>query len=511
MSMLACAYADHGQPTPLNLEVISTIPNKIPLGSALPITGVALQLAAEDVADTFRGDLNLTVTLLYNDPDRHSVVTNRMYNPKNTPTSVGMASSYEDLVSATLRLFRILAWSNITLLKEESTTNEFYWQFFAAAMSLSALPIYSDFSFDGISLTPSDRQSVNDALTFANRRSRVWILLGNTAVAIKLLRIAKETKVITASHEYDYDLFRSVIFLTTYSGARDNSTDFLNAKLTERQYQINGTSLEKGVKPLDLFGIRENYNSVQFFASLANESQYLPENRHATSPNVVCEGRALIQRMTQRVFTFPSGTFNVQADGSRDADLLLSTFNTTEHQMQVSAHYVPSTKQFVWETPAGPNGIWVARVRDVPICGFAGTEGPCEVKSKWALSTLLPVLLVTAFVVIAVVGATIVQNSTYFRMQSLTELGYAIVAFAILLSKGPDAVFALSCAGPRGCRVCPKYVPCGFPCKADNECGNSDMCCGSPICGSGSRCVKPVYLNNGRKRRDAADILVANI
>jgi hypothetical protein len=52
------------------LEIVSTIPNNISVGIALPWTGAPLHLASEDVRSRFSADLNVSLTLLYNKDDR---------------------------------------------------------------------------------------------------------------------------------------------------------------------------------------------------------------------------------------------------------------------------------------------------------------------------------------------------------------------------------------------------------------------------------------------------------
>ena len=53
-----------------DLEIISTIPNNISVGVALPWSGSALKISTEHARKVFAGDLNITLTLLYNTDDR---------------------------------------------------------------------------------------------------------------------------------------------------------------------------------------------------------------------------------------------------------------------------------------------------------------------------------------------------------------------------------------------------------------------------------------------------------
>ena len=54
----------------VQVEVLSTIPNNLPIGVALPVVGAAVEVAVDDVNAQYVGLLNVSVTFLYNDADR---------------------------------------------------------------------------------------------------------------------------------------------------------------------------------------------------------------------------------------------------------------------------------------------------------------------------------------------------------------------------------------------------------------------------------------------------------
>jgi hypothetical protein len=87
-------------------------------------------------------------------------------------------------------------------------------------------------------------------------------------------------------------------------------------------------------QPLDLFTIRETYNSMELFAALTNES--LSSAHPNARPVDICGGRKLKSLTVNRTFDFPSGLVEVHADGSRQADLLLYSFRLGQRTMQVS-------------------------------------------------------------------------------------------------------------------------------------------------------------------------------
>ena len=128
-------------------------------------------------------------------------------------------------------------------------------------------------------------------------------------------------------------------------------------------------------QPLDLYSIRETYNSVELFAALVNESR--SRNEGSNGPQSICNGRKLMSLMTNQSFRFLSGSVNVRSDGSRYADLLLYTFNQTDRKMHRTAWYDSSADQYVWNTRRDEN-FWLARVPDVPECGYTGLEAPCQ-------------------------------------------------------------------------------------------------------------------------------------
>ena len=54
----------------VQVEVLSTIPNNLPIGVALPVVRAAVEVAVDDVNAQSVGLLNVSVTFLYNDADR---------------------------------------------------------------------------------------------------------------------------------------------------------------------------------------------------------------------------------------------------------------------------------------------------------------------------------------------------------------------------------------------------------------------------------------------------------
>ena len=54
----------------VQVEVLSTIPNNLPIGVALPFARAAVDAAVDDVNAQYAGHLNVSVTFLYNDADR---------------------------------------------------------------------------------------------------------------------------------------------------------------------------------------------------------------------------------------------------------------------------------------------------------------------------------------------------------------------------------------------------------------------------------------------------------
>jgi hypothetical protein len=133
-------------------------------------------------------------------------------------------------------------------------------------------------------------------------------------------------------------------------------------------------------QPLDLFSIRETYNSVQLFATLVNESKSLLKNRNAEASKV-CSGRELRSLTNNRLFKLRGGPVYFHPDGSHHSNLVLYTFNQKTKRMQLAATYDSSTKTFTWNFNVtifewlknGPPS-------DIPVCGFNDSEGPCSQK-----------------------------------------------------------------------------------------------------------------------------------
>jgi hypothetical protein len=68
--LVGCLHAFLGSSHAFDLEMISIIPYNLSLGVALPWTGAALQVAADNVRSRYSATLNLSVTLLYRNKDR---------------------------------------------------------------------------------------------------------------------------------------------------------------------------------------------------------------------------------------------------------------------------------------------------------------------------------------------------------------------------------------------------------------------------------------------------------
>ena len=54
----------------VQVEVLSTIPNNLPIGVALPVVGAAVEVAVDDVNAQYAGHLNVSVAFLYDKDDR---------------------------------------------------------------------------------------------------------------------------------------------------------------------------------------------------------------------------------------------------------------------------------------------------------------------------------------------------------------------------------------------------------------------------------------------------------
>ncbi|OQV12890.1 hypothetical protein BV898_12812, partial [Hypsibius exemplaris] len=224
------------------LELISTMPLNVPGGFALPNTGAALEVAQSTVNSQYSFNLNLSVTLLFNRSDTICEIAdvngilllteyfNRrafdrctalivsgcggyvagpylakewdvllftngwipptIYNHIDTPTSFGMAGSTQDSGSALLELLLFFKWFHATVLLD--FTNGWDLNGFIAT-SIRLLLIrqrkYDVLSIDNVQFSTKDEQSMRDALRQANNRSRVFLMLGPTLSAIRLLRL----------------------------------------------------------------------------------------------------------------------------------------------------------------------------------------------------------------------------------------------------------------------------------------------------------------------------------
>ncbi|OQV17624.1 hypothetical protein BV898_08249 [Hypsibius exemplaris] len=448
--------------SPFDLEIISIIPCNISVGVALPFTGAALRVAEDAVNAEFLGRLNLTVTLLYQETDRvcedtdahaplllaeyynkkalgrcvavvgsacgglsiapflakewdvllfsNSLVASTSISQTVSPTSIGMVASYESIAASLLNLFRIFQWLHVTMLLDAAAATDFYFQVCQSTKTLLLTEQFSDFRVDGTRFTLADTPSVHEALKFANARSRVFVMMSHTSVAIKLMRFLKTDRLFIPGDQvfvvlqptqqaaygavslfdnpdvFDVELFRSTLYLTTYV-ATGGGFPKLNQQLAAKSQELYGTALQTGLQPLDVYLIRETYNSVRLFAALVNDSlDSQPwDNNTIHSADSVCGGGRLRSLMTNRTFRFPSGPVFIDANGYRHTDLLLYTFHPKTLSFQVVSRYDAILQRYLWDQNVSIEWLTGKPPLDIPPCGFSGNEGPCLPQGSCAM------------------------------------------------------------------------------------------------------------------------------
>ncbi|OQV12892.1 hypothetical protein BV898_12814 [Hypsibius exemplaris] len=257
-----------------------------------------------------------------------------IYNHIDTPTSFGMAGSTEDSGSALLELLLFFKWLHATVLLDYTNGLDLH---SFIAISIRSLLIrqrkYDVLSIENVRFSTKDEQSMRDALRQANNRSR------------------------------------------------GHAAGDLNALLTNRSTTLYGTKLENGFQPLDLYHIRETYNSVLLFANLVNQSlnQNDIEGYNLTDKEL-CSGKRLKALAVNRTFDLPSGPVFIDANGYRHVDFILLTFNNASGSHQRTAYFNYLQQTYVLDRNMTIEWVGQRVPRDVPVCGFSGLDGICMYK-----------------------------------------------------------------------------------------------------------------------------------
>ncbi|OQV12895.1 Atrial natriuretic peptide receptor 2 [Hypsibius exemplaris] len=447
-----------------NLELISTIPLNVAVGIALPYTGASLDVAQTTVNARYASsNLNLSVTLLFNRSDTtcdnsdingplllteyfntrayghcaavivsgcggflmapylakewdvllftNGWVPPAVYNHIATPTSLGMAGSIEDSGSALLELLRFFKWFHTTILMEFSNGSSIYDQIYNAILSLLArYRKYDVLRIERVQYSTKDEQSQKIALQRASDRSRVLMILAPTVVVVRLL---------------DKDIFRSVLYLTTFAPEGHAAGD-VNTLLANRSMTLYGTKAEKGIQPLDLYPIRETYNSVSLFAALVNQSLNQDKNRTLTDVEI-CSGKRLKSLVVNRTFDFPSGSVFIDANGYRHIDLILMTFNNASGFHQRAARYNSLQQTYILDKNVTIEWVGPAVPLDVPACGFSGLEGRCSDQGSTSAVTA-GVATVTGLAVVFLTFSIILIRRLKSHHQTLEKRPWFAVA-----------------------------------------------------------------------------------
>ncbi|OQV12906.1 hypothetical protein BV898_12828 [Hypsibius exemplaris] len=189
--------------------------------------------------------------------------------------------------------------------------------------------------------------------------------------------------------------FRSFLFIAYRPGGNDLQE--MNSALAERSLELyNNAIYNNETRPLDNFSVKSSYDIVEFFAAVVNESE---------KSSGFWDGRKLAQRMSNRTFNLSTGRAFVNAGRARNLDVNIFGFNTATMSLQlVGTYQYPKPRALRLEWTGSID--WPTSDRkpppDVPVCGFSGADGPCNVQG--GTSTTTTVLVVVICVLITSVG-----------------------------------------------------------------------------------------------------------
>ncbi|OQV11960.1 hypothetical protein BV898_13755 [Hypsibius exemplaris] len=441
----------------MKMEIAVFLPYNIPsLPSSIVLTGPAFDLAAENTNKMYHGQINISITYLYNKElmtcdgiAAQSVQRISEYFYRNTtagtcyatvmsacvdqsgmasiargsPTGIALAGTLQGYATAVLDILADFDWFHASIILEANTTDAPFYRDVGKLLYDSAREA-PKFTVELFSLDTTSRQTIKMALDLAKERSRVFIFLCVGKTTVRLLNLAErfgltngeyvfvnlhsmqlESYGTTAQFQknpFDNNLiaFRSLLFIT-YRPADETSVVLrkLNHDIALRTGAPYNQSYQGGLQPLDSFFIQTSYDLVGLFAKTLIETR-------ERDRVVLCSGQRLARALTNRTFDLATGEMFIDAKRARNLDLNIFAFNTTTGNLQVTGTYewaksarLTWSKELLMEWPTKDG----RPPPDVPVCGFSGREGACAaqanfVRTATATGVVLAIVLVTFFV-----------------------------------------------------------------------------------------------------------------
>ncbi|OWA52380.1 hypothetical protein BV898_16835 [Hypsibius exemplaris] len=385
-------------------------------------------------------------SLLFN----NALAVNDEIDPKDRLVpAVSVGGTYRGFVRVILDFLVSFKWYRFSILVETATAAPFYKNMGNHVLRYARLSEYP-FDVELYRFNP-DSKSLLQALALAKERSRVMILftLGSTAAAI--LKMTEELGM--ANGEYVFinvhplqgdnygwtsqfslpdaklnssysnswlvNVHRSFFYIT-YQIVTEKLKK-LSAAIAAKTKEMYNFTYNPGVEPLDAFPIPVSYDIVEIFAELVNSSrQANGENDGAP----VCSGLALANSIAQRRFSLTTGAMYVNAGRARNLNIDIFGFDTRSMTLQPFATYnwIRSQESHLQRTRNESNSFdWPTKdglpPRDVPLCGFSGTEGLCSEKGSSLRTTIIIVVTVITCVLLSGI-AFLVWQQTHWTLFS---------------------------------------------------------------------------------------------
>ncbi|OWA52378.1 hypothetical protein BV898_16833 [Hypsibius exemplaris] len=447
------------------LQIVTSVNYNLSLSHDLIVTGAAFQLGVESVNRKYKGHLEMSIRHLFNVSDRncdqlashgaellsqyyytesdpgetcYAIVTTRwdwlLFNnalavndemdPKDRLVpAVSVGGTYRGFVRVILELLVSFKWYRFSVLVETATVAPFYKNMGNLVLRYARLSEHP-FDVELYRFNP-DSKSLLQALALAKERSRVMILftLGSTAAAIlkmtEELGMANGEYVFINVHSTQGDNYgwtnqfslpdaklnssypnswlinahRSFIYITYHVVTETLKT--LNAAIAVKTEEMYNFTYSPGIEPLDGFPVPVSYDIVEIFAELVNSSrQANGENDGAP----VCSGLALANSIAQRRFSLTTGAMYVNA--GRAVFASYNWIRSQESRLQWTRN---ESNSFDWPTKDG------LPPRDVPLCGFSGTEGLCSEKGS-SLRTTIVIVVAVIFALLSGIACFVWQQ-----------------------------------------------------------------------------------------------------
>ncbi|XP_055350615.1 atrial natriuretic peptide receptor 1-like [Paramacrobiotus metropolitanus] len=355
-----------------------------------------------------------------------------LINTKWYPNSLTMGATYDSQVNALFSLLRYFKWKHVTVLLDTEATTIIYGMINKAIRRLAATTTFND-TLETVTFKGSSQQTMVQSLDIARKRSRVFIFLTAASTVLTVRKLAGKSGMNNGEYVFiniqpvqassygraayfnnfiDTDLLLAQWTFFLVISTANSAPPSLNEELAQISRSQYNTKFDTGDQPMDSYTIRATYEIVEMLPVLAMQTL----NR---SGGAQCSGSAMATAAFGQRFRLTSGNIALTEQGVKLVNVDVFSFHNDRHSMQLSGHFDAGSDELQWLANMSFPWIGGAVPLDIPLCGFLGTEGPCQYNGPAYSSIVIP----------AIAGMLILCMSVFFirhwiNMAARKSLGF---------------------------------------------------------------------------------------